>query len=124
MDRRRVERWLAAYDKAWRTPGTALLSELFAPEVEYLPSPWTEAVVGLDALAEFWEAERHGADEEFSMHADVVAVEMETAVVRVDVEYASPPRRWRDLWLVMFALSGRCTRFEEWPLAEDQGPGH
>jgi hypothetical protein len=101
-----------------------MLSELFAPEIEYLPSPWGEPVVGLDALAEFWEAERHGADEKFAIRTEVVAVEMETAVVRVEVDYASPLQRWRDLWLVVFAPAGRCVRFEEWPFAPSQGDGH
>ena len=124
MDRRRVERWVASYERAWRAPGTDMLSELFAPEVRYVPSPWAEPITGLDELARFWEAERHGPDEEFSMEAEVLAVEMETAVIRVEVEYASPARRWRDLWVVVFAPSGRCTRFEEWPFSPDQADGH
>lgn len=37
---------------------------------------------GLDAIARFWDAERDGADEDFSMSSEVVAVVEETAVVR------------------------------------------
>lgn len=122
MDRRRVERWIAAYEKAWRSSGTDMLPELFAPEVEYLTSPWAEPIVGLEELARFWEAERQGPGEAFSMDADVVAVELETAVIRVDVEYESPPDRWRNLWVVLFAQSGRCMRFEEWPFSPGGGP--
>lgn len=124
MDRRRVERWITAYEKAWRSPGTAMLSELFTPDVEYHPSPWADPVVGLEALAQFWESERTGPDEPFSMDADVVAVELETAVIRVEVEYETPPSRWRDLWVAEFALGGRCARFEEWPFAPGQRDGH
>lgn len=124
MERRWVERWLAAYEKAWRSSGTAMLEELFTPEVFYLPSPWAEPVCGLEALAGFWESERQGPDEPFTMHSQVVAVELETAAVRVDIDYEDPPRSWRDLWVLTFAGGGRCARFEEWPFAPGQPDGH
>jgi hypothetical protein len=115
---------VSGYEQAWRSPGTAKLAELFTVDTVYLPSPWSEPIVGLPELEHFWEAERHGPDESFSLRADVVAVELETAVVRVDVEYESPPRSWRDLWVIVFASGGRCARFEEWPFAPDQADGH
>lgn len=124
VDRRWVERWLAGYEKAWRSSGTTMLAELFTADVVYLVSPWAEPVVGLDALAQLWEAERDGPDESFTFDCEVLAVEMETAVVRVDVEYHEPPRSWRDLWVVVFALGGRCARFEEWPFTPNNPDGH
>lgn len=114
---------MSAYEKAWRTPGTAALGDLFTPDVVYSPSPWAEPVVGLDALARFWEDQRHGPDEDFEMKAEVLAVEMETAVVRVEVDYRSPPRSWRDLWVLAFSTSARCARFEEWPFAAGRSDG-
>ncbi|MHB8680675.1 MAG: nuclear transport factor 2 family protein [Acidimicrobiales bacterium] len=124
MDRRRVERWLTWYEKAWRTEGTAALEELFTPDVVYLTSPWAEPIRGLEELAAFWEAERQGPDEAFTMQAEVIAVEMESAVARVEVEYHDPPRQWRDLWVMLFAPGGRCSRFEEWPFQPGQPDGH
>lgn len=111
-----MEQWVADYERAWRTPGTDVLAELFVPEASYLPSPWVQPVEGLDAIARFWEAERHGADEEFTMTSDVVAVDGAVAVVRVFVKYGphgSGP--WRDLWVIRFGAGGRCSSFEEWP---------
>jgi ketosteroid isomerase-like protein len=124
VDRRRVERWVAGYERAWRSPGTAGLVDLFTADVAYVPSPWADPVEGLDALAEFWEAERRGHDEVFTMKAEVLAVEMETAVVRVDVEYEPPRTAWRDLWVLTFTMGERCRRFEEWPFAPGQPDGH
>ena len=124
VERRWVERWIAGYEKAWRAAGTAMLAELFTPEVVYLVSPWAEPVVGLDALRALWEAERDGPDESFTFDAHVLAVDVETAVVRVDVEYHDPPRSWRDLWVVVFAPGGRCARFEEWPFSPTTPDGH
>lgn len=125
MDRTAVQKWVAEYERAWRTPGTELLAQLFAPEASYLPSPWARPVQGLEAIARFWETERDGPDEEFTMGSDVVTLDAETAVVRVMVKYgASPSRPWRDLWVLRFAQDGRCSSFEEWPFAPDQPDGH
>ena len=125
MERGAVEQWVDRYEGCWRTAGTDQLGELFAPSASYVPSPWARPVQGLDEIGAFWEAERDGADEEFTMSSDVVAVDGDTAVVRVAVEYGGPePSRWRDLWVLRFADDGRCSSFEEWPFAPDQPDGH
>ena len=125
MDRKAVERWLERYEQVWRTPGTERLHELFTPNASYLPSPWARSLDGLDAVTLFWESERDGADEGFTMSSDIVAVDGDTAVVRVEIAYAaSESGRWRDLWVLTFAPDGRCASFEEWPFAPNQSDGH
>ena len=125
MDRTAVEKWVADYERIWRTPGTGLLAELFEPAASYLPSPWAQPLEGLDAIGRFWEAERVSPDEEFTMSSEVVAVDERTAVVRVFVKYgAAGTRSWRDLWVLRFAVDGRCSWFEEWPFAPGQPDGH
>ncbi|MEQ7124159.1 nuclear transport factor 2 family protein [Actinopolymorpha sp. B11F2] len=125
MDRDAVERWVAGYERAWRTPGTEPLAELFSPDVSYRPSPWARPIVGLSRLGAWWEAERDGPDESFAMTSDVVAVDGNTAVVRIEVAYlGDDPTRWRDLWILQFDADGRSVGFEEWPFAPDQPDGH
>ena len=87
-------------------------------------SPWAEPLRGLAAIAELWEAERDGHDEEFTMASEVVAVDGDMAVVRAHVDYAATGNRWRDLWILRFVTDGRCSAFEEWPFAPDQRDGH
>ena len=123
VERASVADWVADYERIWRTPGTEGLAELFSADATYLPSPWARPVEGLPAIAEFWDREREGPDEPFTMAAEVVAVDGPTAVVRVSVEYGSG-KPWRDLWLLRFDESGRCAAFEEWPFAPDQYDGH
>jgi len=118
-----VGEWVEAYEALWRAPGTDLLPDLFAPDVVYLPSPWARPLHGLEALAEFWEAERDGPDEAFTMTSRVLAVDGDTAVVRVEVDYGTGSR-WRDLWVLTFDSEGRCAFFEEWPFAPRQPDGH
>ncbi len=125
MDRDAVQQWVTDYERLWRTAGTDGLAGLFAPSAVYLPSPWASPISGLEAIGRFWDAERDGADEVFTMAADVVAVDGDTAVVRVSVTYGEPAvARWRDLWVLRFDADGRCTGFEEWPFAPDQPDGH
>ena len=116
-----MDAWVAGYERAWRTPGTERLPELFTDEVTYLFDPYEEPVRGLAALAPWWEEGRDGPDEVFTMTADVIAVDGDVAVVRAEVAYGEPVRQeYRDLWVVRFGPDGRCLAFEEWPF----WPGH
>jgi hypothetical protein len=116
---------VAGYERAWRTAGTASLADLFTPDATYSPSPWSQSVEGLDALARFWDDGREGPDEAFELRSEIVAVESDTAVVRIFVDYAGAGhQRWRDLWVIRFDGAGRCVAFEEWPFAPDQDDGH
>jgi uncharacterized protein (TIGR02246 family) len=118
MDRRQVGDWVAAYERASRDPDTDVLATIFTPDASYLQGPYREPVIGLPAIARMWEAEREGPDEVFTMTGEVVAVEDDTAVVRVEVWYGEPVNQeYRDLWIVRFAEDGRCKSFEEWPFA-------
>ena len=116
MDRTQVARWVAAYERAWRAPGTDALATIFTADARYLQGPYRQPVVGLPAIARMWDSEREGPDEAFRMTSDVVAVEGDTAVVRVEVRYGDPVHQeYRDLWVITFADDGRCGAFEEWP---------
>jgi hypothetical protein len=116
MNRDELADWLAAYERAWRTPGTEALAELFAPDATYQTAPYERPCVGLARISELWEREREGHDEVFTMGRDIVAVEGHTGVVRVHVWYGDPVEdEYRDLWIIRFDETGRCVAFEEWP---------
>jgi len=122
-DRTTVSRWLAAYEAAWRAPGTDQLADMFTEDASYRQSPYTEPVVGLAAIRQMWDAEREGPDEAFIMATEIVAVDGSTAVVRVEVRYGHPVRQeYRDLWVLRLGDDGRCSWFEEWPFWPEQSP--
>jgi SnoaL-like protein len=79
VDRAQLTDWIAAYERAWRTPGTEVLAELFTEDADYSTAPYENPHVGLDAIAAMWDAERIGPDEAFEMTSQVVAVEGDTA---------------------------------------------
>ena len=118
VDHGHVMRWVAGYERLWRTPGVAELGTLFTDDAYYSQGPYEAPVVGLPAIARMWEAERAGAGEEFRMTAEVVSVGGDTAVVRAEVWYGDPvEQEYRDLWVIRFADDGRCAHYEEWPFA-------
>lgn len=118
MDRARVADWIAGYERAWRTPGTDALAELFTADASYRQEPYREPVLGLADIGRMWEAERAGPTEEFEMTSEIVAVDGPVAVARIEVRYGAPHHQgFRDLWIMRFAEDGRCAAFEEWPFS-------
>lgn len=116
MTRADVDVWVGAYERSWRAAGIEHLGELFTEGASYRMSPYEEVATGLAAIGELWEREREGPDEEFEMSHEIVAVEGDTAVVRVEVAYGRPGGgEYRDLWVLRLAEDGRCSEFEEWP---------
>ncbi len=58
----------------------------------------------------------------FELAADVVAVEGDTGVARLEVRYSAPlEREYRDIWIVTLGPNGLCTCFEEWPFWPEHG---
>jgi len=126
MDRDRVMRWVAGYERAWRERDLRAISELFTEQAHYRRSPYEPDEIGHEAIRTFW---REDDDVVFTMHASPVAVEGDAAVVRVEVDYGDPvTKHYRDLWLLRFAPDGRVADFEEWaywpgrPYTQDAQP--
>ena len=111
-----IEDWIDAYERAWRTAGTESLAGIFTPDASYRMSPYEEPAQGLPEIEQLWEREREGSDEEFEMTYEIVAVEDDVGVARVEVSYGRGTE-YRDLWIVRLDESGRCRDFEEWPFA-------
>ncbi|WP_345639294.1 nuclear transport factor 2 family protein [Rugosimonospora acidiphila] len=121
MDRQDVTAWVAAYERAWRAAGVDALADIFTPDAVYRQGPYEAPLTGLSAIGRMWEQERSGPDEGFTMSVDVVAVEEDTAVVRVQVQYGGPvEQEYRDLWVIRFTSDRRCREFEEWPFSPDR----
>lgn len=121
ISRESVAEWIAEYERAWRTPGTDALLTLFTPKATYSPGPFEPTLQGLAAIAEFWEAQRDGADEAFTLTSEPVALDGIAAVVRTVVGYPRPvPREYRNLWVIEFAPDGRVQSFAEWPFSPER----
>ena len=123
MERADLERRIRDYEAAWRAPGSDAAADLFAGDATYLTHPYAEPVAGLEAIRRLWDREREPG-ERFDMAWEVVAVEGDTGVARVEVRYLAPEEaRFRDLWIVRLGPDGRCRHFEEWPFAPGRSVG-
>jgi ketosteroid isomerase-like protein len=110
VNRADVMRWVGAYERAWREGDLDAVAELFGDDAHYRRSPYEPDDIGHAAIRAFWRD-----DEVFSMTARPVAIEGDTAVVRVEVTYGDPvTREYRDLWVLHFGPDGRVDDFEEW----------
>jgi uncharacterized protein (TIGR02246 family) len=116
VDRAALKTWVEAYEQAWRTRGTDALAALFAEDATYRTAPFEEPFRGLSAISAMWEEARRGPDEAFDLESEVVAVEGDIGVVRLEVRYGEPvSQTYRNLWIVRLDEESRCTAFEEWP---------
>ncbi|QTE27794.1 nuclear transport factor 2 family protein [Pengzhenrongella sicca] len=112
MNHETVMAWVAAYERSWRDQDDAGVGELFSDEASYLLSPYEPPLVGLAAIRDFW-VDTEG--DEFTLSAEVVAVDGAVAVVRALVRYGGDsPQEYTDLWVLRFASDGRVEHFEEW----------
>lgn len=119
--RDRFSAWINAYERAWRTAGTEILGSLFTSNASYQAAPFDDPMLGLDAIARFWDDQREGPDEVFTLSFEIVAADGNTAVARLEVSYDGPPQRtYRDLWIITLTSDGRCSLFEEWPFHRRQ----
>ena len=114
LDREAVAGWIALYEAVWRQRRPRDLERLFTDDATYRASPSAPPIRGIDAIRRWWAAETDPADE-WALSSQVLAVDGDVAVARLEVRYAAPdPRRYIDLWIMSFAPDGRCRSFEEW----------
>ena len=112
MDRDQVMRWVDGYVDRWRPEDPQGVERLFTEDARYRRSPYEKSEVGHDAMKASWLAD---AGETFSVKTAPVAIEGQTAVVRLEVNYSGPVQQeYRDLWVLKFADDGRVSDFEEW----------
>jgi hypothetical protein len=85
MDGAGLRAWVELYERAWRTAGTDLLAELFAPEATCQTAPFEPPFRGLPAITAMWEAGRDGPAEVFSMAARSSGWRGDNGVARIEV---------------------------------------
>jgi hypothetical protein len=120
VNRDELAGWLAAYERAWRAPGTQAVADLFVSDATYQMAPYAQPYVGVEQISDLWERERDSPDEVFTMDCEIVALDGDTGVIRVTVRYGDPvEEEYRDLWIIRLDETGRCASFEEWPFRAD-----
>ena len=123
VERVDLERWMEAYERAWRAPGTDAAAALFADDAAYLMHPFAEPVEGSrrSAASGTPSARRASASQWRGGSSRWRAT---WGSCRLEVRYTAPEDElFRDLWIVRLGADGRCVAFEEWPFAPGRRVG-
>jgi hypothetical protein len=115
MTRDDVARWLDRYSEAWRTYDPDAIRSLFSADAKHYYHPWDEPIVGADAIAEDWLADR---DEEgtYESRYEPWAVEGSRAVGVGTSTYHLEDGRDRvfhNAFLLEFDDRGACRSFSD-----------
>jgi ketosteroid isomerase-like protein len=118
MDRNHFAVWLDAYVEAWRSNDAATIARLFSDKARYFYGPYTEPVVGRDAIVESWLRNR---DEPGSWEASYapLAVDGDVLVATGESIYFESNRstvrtKYSNVFVCRFDPDGRCREFREW----------
>jgi ketosteroid isomerase-like protein len=117
MDRSDLERWLAAYRKAWTSDDRDDIAALFTDDATYSPWPFSQPWSGRDQIVAKW-IDRGDSKRPWSFEHDILAFEGDTGVVRGVTHYDpyedDPEATYSNVWLVRLDSDGRAKEFAEW----------
>ena len=112
-----VQHWLERYVAAWTTYDADAIGDLFSDEASYRYQPYSDPVIGRDAIVASWLKDKDGPGS-FEAHYDAWAVEDDLATGIGESRYLNPDGSFRTLYHNVFLLRfdghGTCTEFVEY----------
>jgi hypothetical protein len=119
IDTTGIDRWLERYQAAWLSDDPVAIAALFTSDVRYYTAPFSEPLVGIEALCVFW-LEQGESRLPWTFDYQVVAREGDLYVVQAVTCYpkgtAGTPgaEEFHNLWLVTLSGDGRVREFVEY----------
>jgi uncharacterized protein (TIGR02246 family) len=117
MTRTDLERWLDAYQAAWRTDDPEQIGALFTEDATYAPWPFSEPWRGRETIVARW-VERGDSKNEWRFESELIAVDGDTGVVRGLTTYPAhddePEGVYSNIWVISLGADGRARSFAEW----------
>ena len=114
-----IDRWLERYQAAWLSDDSVAIAALFTGDVRYYTAPFSEPLVGIEALCVFW-LEQGESRLPWTFDYQVVAREGDLYVVQAVTCYpkgtagAPGAEEFHNLWLVTLSGDGRVREFVEY----------
>ena len=107
-----VQRWLDDYVAAWRSNARDAILALFSADASYRYHPFDEPLIGAEAVADAWLANR---DEPGTWEAEYhpALISGREAIATGETRY-SDGVVFSNLWQLEFDDALRCTRYVEW----------
>jgi len=127
MDEVGFTRWLDAYGRAWEQGDAKAVMTLFAPGAQYYETPFSEPLVGLDAVHDYWKAGAGQSQRDVTFHFTVLSAAPDAGIARWTAAFTRVPSgvavRLDGVLLARFDGDGRCAEFREWWHREETPPG-
>jgi ketosteroid isomerase-like protein len=118
MDRSDLERWLAAYRKAWTSDDPDDIAALFTDNATYSPWPFSEPWRGREQIVDKWIGRGDSKRPWTFEGEEILAFEGDTGVIRGVTHYdpyeEDPEATYSNIWLVRLDPDGRAREFAEW----------
>lgn len=124
MERFRL--WLEQFSDAWRAGDPEAVVDLFAPGACYRDMPFSEPLVGVEAIREYWAQGVRHSRRDVRFEAEVLAVADDAGIAHWSGEFTSEPAEHRvqldGILVARLDADGRCTDLREWwQRIEDHG---
>lgn len=114
-----VTDWVEGYKRAWTSNDPDDIRALFTAEARYYTAPFRDPWEGMAEILAGWKgrADHQGT---WSFEYEVLSESGGLGVVQGVTHYRDQGRDYSNLWLVWLDDDGRCTRFVEyWMLQEE-----
>jgi len=124
IDTTSIDRWLEAYQGAWRTDAPEDIAALFPPGARYYTAPFRAPKTGVDEIVAWWVGQEN-ATIPWTFTYDIVAREGDRYVVRGVTRYpegfepGGAEEVYDNIWLVTLDPDGRATEFIEYWMLRD-----
>ena len=126
MDTTDIDGWLDRYRAAWLSDDPGQIAALFADDVRYYTAPYSDPVVGTEAVTAWWVAQGESRLP-WTFEPQVIAREGGLCVVRAVTRYPEGTDgelgsvAFHNLWLVTLAADGRAREFVEYFMLAEFG---
>ncbi len=110
--------WLNDYIAAWKAYDADAIGALFSEDVQYYFSPYSEVVVGRDAVVKAWLEDPDDAGT-YDGHYAPIAVDDDVVVANGRSVYYAPGSKavgaeFDNIFVMRFNDAGQCREFREW----------
>jgi len=115
----RLNAWMDDYVHAWTTNSPEAIASLFTADAVYDPQTAGGEWDGIEEIIEHW-VEIDDDPENWDFQWIPVVETEDIAVVVGRTLYHEPQMTYRNLFVIRFDETDRCTDFTEWYIEEDQ----
>lgn len=121
MTRDQFHTWLTKLGSAWESRDPHAAAALFAKDVQYYESPFSEACANWDEVLTLWLVVPHN-QEDVEFEHEVVMVSGELGLAHWNVSRTKIPGKEREhidgVFLVSLNAASLCTYFKQWRMSK------